>query len=308
MLWLVVALIAHGLNAVVFTLDKGLLGVKDSPVSEPARYAAYSAVIASFTAVVLPIDFAWPNFFMIKWGLLGGVFWLLALYCFFRALKQGESSRVVPLTGSAVPIFTLIIAMLFLGERLAGNQLVAVSFLVIGGAVLSLKFKETKGLPAATLLSAILAGAFFASHFAVADYVYDNFSPFFSAFAYLRMSVGVAGLVLLLLLLRRKKGDGQKVFPRSRVAGFSLVVGTIFIANKLLGSGALILQNYAISLGSVTLVNALQGTQYVFLLLLAAAVSVWAPKVFKEQLTQTALAQKIVGILLVGTGLVFLAL
>lgn len=84
------------------------------------------------------------------------------------------------------------------------------------------------------------------------------------------------------------------------------MVASVFMANKALAAGAFILLNYAISLGSVTVANALQGTQYVFLLLLATAVSVGWPKLFREELSRMAVWQKVSGIVLVSLGVVLL--
>ena len=80
----------------------------------------------------------------------------------------------------------------------------------------------------------------------------------------------------------------------------------MFVANKALAAGAFILLNYAISLGSVTVVNALQGTQYVWLLLLAAAVSAGWPKLFREELSRVAVWQKVAGVVLVSLGVALL--
>ena len=80
----------------------------------------------------------------------------------------------------------------------------------------------------------------------------------------------------------------------------------VFVGDKLLAAGAFLLQSYAISLGSVTVVNALQGTQYVVLLLIAAAVSVRWPQLFHEEFSRVAWWRKIGGVVLVSLGVALL--
>ena len=80
----------------------------------------------------------------------------------------------------------------------------------------------------------------------------------------------------------------------------------VFLCNKSLAAGAFLLQTYAISLGSVSVVNALQGVQYAFVLVLALIVSLFFPKIFKEEVGTGPVMQKIAGIVLVSFGVALL--
>jgi len=80
------------------------------------------------------------------------------------------------------------------------------------------------------------------------------------------------------------------------------------IFSKLLSACSLILLNYAIFLGNVSLVNALQGVQYVFLLIIAFFFSVKFPKIIKEQINKGTIFKEIIGISFVCLGLIFLTL
>lgn len=306
MVWFLLALIAHALNAVVFVIDKGLLATS-GVISQPARYAAYSGLVAAGAVVVLPFAYRPPNAFVLWWSLAAGICWVLALWLFFVGLKYGEASRAVPITGSAVPLFTLILAVTFLGERLAASQIIGVVGLIIGGALLSIPLSGTRGLLGWPLMAAIGGGAAFAAYFAIVDFVYDRFDPFLAAFAYTRLGVGVAalGLFICVRVFGKESKQLQRKSRRKKLAQAAWVVPVAFILSKGIGTLALILQNWAIDLGSVTVVNALQGTQYIVLLSLAALVSVKFPRLFREELRRIALVQKIGGIMLIALGLIF---
>lgn len=304
MLWVLLAIVAHAGNALVFVVDKSLLGGK-SRVSDPLLYTFYSAVLAGAAALLLIFDYVPLTMFVVIWSALAGGLYIVALWFFFTALKKGEPSRVVPIAGSAVPAFTLLLAVVFLGEVLSGRHLMAVLLLIVGGVLLSVRLLGTKGLTASVLVGAVVSGLFFAGYYAVMKHIYENTDAFLAVFAYSRVVQAVVAVVLLfpvLLLVRTSAGVNA---PLDK-GGLGGVVSIVFIGNKTLAAGAFILLNYAISLGSVTVVNALQGTQYVWLLLLAAAVSVWWPKLFREELSRVAVWQKVGGVVLVSVGLVLL--
>lgn len=304
MWWLLYALLAHVMNAGVFVVDKSLLAT-ESKISSPIKYAAWSGVLAGGAIFLLPFAWVPPTWTVISWSLLAGVCWVGALWFSFSALKAGEPSVVVPLTGSAVPIFTWLIAVIFLGERLSGQILLALLMLVLGGAVLSLRLSKAARINSSVLAWAVISGMFYAIYFAAVKYVYIIFPFFLPAFAYTRLGVGLAGLALLIWLMRRP-AEKPLLKIRKNSKKFTVYIIAALVVSKGFGMMALILQNYAISLGSVTVVNALQGTQYLFLLGLAALVSRYYPRLWKEEYSRVTLTQRLAGMGLVSLGLILL--
>lgn len=310
MIWVLLALGAHAGNAVVFAVDKALLERK-SVISDPVRYAMMSAVLAGLAAVVLLFVPSWPTVFVLAWSGLAGVLRVGALVAFFIALKNGDSSRVVPVAGSIVPLVTLIMAVTILGEALVAQQMLAVGILIAGGVLLSVKLTAGGGWTAKVALATIISGFLFAANFVAMKYVYDFSGPFLAVFAYGRIMEALMAVVILgPIVLRgrgrspaRKRKTKAKSDLQKQLRGVLSVVGLVFVGNKLLAAGAFMLLSYAISLGSVSVVNALQGTQYVFLLAMAWAISRWRPKIFKEEMTRMALWQKFSGTVLVVVGL-----
>ena len=139
----------------------------------------------------------------------------------------------------------------------------------------------------------------FAAFFVGSKYLYDQ-QAFLSSFIWIRLGTFLAALLLLIPIkwrreikkgLKHLKGDGK----------------LIFFSNQALAAIGFLMQNYAIALGSVVLVNALQGVQYGFLLVLGGLVTVFYPKVMKEKITTIIILQKIVAITLISFGLYFIA-
>lgn len=301
MTWFFWALAAYAGNALVLIVDKSLLGGQKTAVSNPLTYTLYSGALAAGAVVLLPLAWAPLTGFVLWWSLLAAVWHLAALYFFFRALKFGEPSRVAPLVGAVVPLFTLIFAAIMLGEVMSGQQLRAIALLIAGGALLSLQ-RLSSGAGEVLLMG--LAGLFFAAYFVTVKYLYDHTALFLATFAWSRVVEGIIAITIGTLLVGRRGSiyRTQKGRDKSRPYRQAFLFPIIFAANKLLAGGAFLLQNYAISLGSVSVVNALQGTQYAFLFILATIVSIWFPQLFREELDRFALGQKIAGIVLISIG------
>jgi len=74
-----------------------------------------------------------------------------------------------------------------------------------------------------------------------------------------------------------------------------------------LGATGAMLQNYAVAIGSVSLVTSLQGLQYVFLLVLTLFGTLLFPRVIKENISWRILSRKVIAIIFIVIGLYFIA-
>ncbi|MEK7290918.1 MAG: EamA family transporter [Planctomycetota bacterium] len=70
-------------------------------------------------------------FFLVLAGILAG---FVAQLVFYRALKIGEISRIIPVT-SCYPLFTFVLGWIFLGEQITPSKLVGI-LLILGGILL----------------------------------------------------------------------------------------------------------------------------------------------------------------------------
>ena len=76
---------------------------------------------------------AW--FFLVASGLATGLSWL----CYFRALKLGNVSQVAPVDKLSVAM-AIVLAVLFLGERIQLQQGIGAALVILGVIVMVLKF------------------------------------------------------------------------------------------------------------------------------------------------------------------------
>lgn len=292
--YIIIAIIAYSLYAINGIIDKFLL---TKAVRSPAVYAFYIGITGPFTLVLAPFGMQWVSLQDFFIGLFGGATFVWALYFLYKATRQTSISRILPIEGGLVPVFTLLFAYLILGERLLPTQLAAFAFLVSGAVLISFKQDKT-GWRSQALTNALIAAILFALSFVLTKYMFDSYN-FVSGLIWTRLGFFVVALSFLI-----PKDVRKAVFnaPKQTSSGNKF----LYYGARVSGSIAGFLQNYAISLGSVTIVNAMQGTQYALLLIGTLFLSKYFPKVLKEKVTRVILFQKVFAIILISAGLIML--
>ena len=134
--WALLSAVFAGLTAVL-----AKVGIKD--INSHLATAIRTTVILLFTwsiaLTMVPIASlsvlprkAWT--FLVLSGLATGLSWL----CYFRALQLGEASRVAPVDKLSV-VFAILLAGIFLKERLTWQHALGGVLIVIGAIVLAWK-------------------------------------------------------------------------------------------------------------------------------------------------------------------------
>ena len=300
--WILIALGAYFLKAVSALVDRFLLG---KPHVHPLAYSFYDGMFSIFALLLVPFGaFQWPSLSLLLASVFAGIAFVGGLFIFFTLLSTNDASRVVPLIDSLTPPFLFFAAYALLGERLMLSEFFAVFFLVSAGILLA-RARSERGkkhrLRRSTVrifFGASSAALLFALSYALTKYVFLSES-FITGFVWTRLGNVFAASGFLLF----KK-------PRSlifRGASFtSLKTGILFTANKIIEGIVFVLVDYAIFLGSVTVVNALQGIQYAFLLSMGILISKKFPSVLTEEISPHIVLKKVFAVLFMGIGLAIL--
>lgn len=319
-MWLFVAIGSYFINAGVYVADKFLLSKK---IHSSITYAFYVGIWSVFNAFLLFFDPWLPSWPELLIDLLAGLLFLVTLVFWYKALHQSEATRVVPIVGALTPVFSFILAYIFLGESLSERQFLAFFVLIIGGVLISVKrtrfyvikevmesFRKKFGAilgpiharyrPAERLiLNSVVSAFFFASYYVLIKHIYSA-QPFIGAFVWSRFGSFIGVLAILLVPdWRRMIIMHQRGAKSPKNLGF-------FLGVRLAAAAAFIMLNWAISLGNVALINSLQGVQYVFLILIVFFLSTRYPKYLKEELGGGVLIQKTLGVALISLGLYML--
>ncbi len=293
-IWILYAIIAYILFSLNGIADKFLLTHVER---HPIVFVFYTSVTTPFVFLLAPFGLRMLSLPDLAVAITAGIAFAVGLYYLYSATQKTSVSRILPIQGGLVPVFTLVLAFFLLNERLSLMQDTAFLLLVSGAVLMSLK-REDGGWIAKALKEAVIGALLFALSLVLTKYVYDH-SNFISGIIWTRV-----GFFLVAMSILISKKWRQEIFQapgKAKAKNIALYYGA-----RINGGIAGLLQNYAISLGSVTIVNALQGIQFAFLLGLTVLLSLYWPKVLKETIDRKILVQKFIAIILITGGLVLL--
>lgn len=318
-MWILIAVLSYLINAGVYVADKFLLSKK---FHSSITYAFFVGMWSIFNFIILLLDPWLPNMQELILDLLAGALFLVTLIFWYKALHQSDATRVVPIVGAFIPIFSLILSYVFLGEQLTENHFLAFIVLVLGGILISVKhtrfyylkevserFKKIFGSvlggihasyrPTRRLIINSLSSAFFfAAYYVLIKYIYMT-QPFIGGFVWSRLGTFI-GVIFIFFV-----PDWRKLIIKSQKNARRPKNLAFFLCIRFLAALAFIMLNWAISLGNIAIINSLQGTQYIFLILLVFFLSTKYPKILKEEIGGV-LLQKTIGAIMISVGLYML--
>ncbi len=296
-MYILLAIIGFTLLAGVSILDKFILSKQ---VASSTILTFYNSIVLLPLVILLFFDLVWPASAG-AWGavIISGVGFWIGLIFLFKGITESEISHIGPLLGAIVPIFTVIFSSLFLSEVLDNHQLLAVGLLVLGCLIISFENSHDHHGWHRGMWWGILSGAAFAASHTASKYIYGDLG-FYSGLVLSRTIIGVCGLLMLFLPAVRKNIFVKKTNPSPKKKSF------LVLFNLVLAFGAILLVQYAISLGSVSIVNSLESVRYGFLVILVAVMSKFFPKLFKEDYSRGEIWQEIIAVIIIAVGLFLL--
>jgi drug/metabolite transporter (DMT)-like permease len=314
MSWIFIALLAYFFLAFANLIDKFLV---DNIVKSSRFYTFIVCSMGLLSFLIAPWFLSWSGFSWFLFYLLSGALFALALLFLYESLKKGEASRTIIIIGGTTPIFSLFFSWLLWGQILDKDQLIGFLFLLIGIFIIAflpikysflnrllikINFKKDKKYNG--IFIAVLSGLFYSLHFISSKHAYNN-QEFLNVFLWTRL--GAFLLVLFFLLNKKNRENIIKIFRKKKSKKKQIKKGALVVFNQILGSSGFILQNYAISLGSVAIINALQGFQYALIIVFSAIGSIFIPKLANENFSYKTIIQKSLGIVFIIFGLFFVS-
>ncbi len=303
MLWFWLSIFAYFLFAINQLWDRYLL-TKLFP--DTLVYAFYAGMLSGVVVVAVPfLGFPIGNTAFILSALFCGAVFVIALVVNYMALRKYEASRIVPAIGGLLPLVTLLLTYLvFPNEKMATGQIISFGLFTLGSIIITARgwshiFSRSFGY---AVTAAILFGIYFAS----LRYVYEIGPSFWGGFLWTRLgSVLAAILIFLFVGSVRKTVLARHTRENVSAKQGRIKAGLLFLGNKGLGATATIVQNGAVSVApplAVSLINSLQGAQYIFLMIIAYLASRELPQLLKESFRGKILIQKLFAILLFAAG------
>lgn len=289
MLWIILAILASLCWAVVSTVDKYIL---TKWIRKPIIPVITLGIIGLITTLIVYIihGFSYLSYLNIFLCFIAGIFYILMAVFYFMALKIEEVSRIIPMF-YLFPLFVLLLATIFLGEIFTPLKYLGIFLLVIGAILVSSKDFRKISLGKAFWLMVLATISIAISH-VLMKYVL-NFADYWTVFSYIRIGAAFALIPIVYFylpeFLTTIKRYGKKVIGLMSINETFSLTGTILIT-------------IATAIGYVTLVSALSSLQSFFVLLIAVFLSIFYPRILKEEIEKSTVALKIMAITIMFIG------
>lgn len=303
MFWLVLALGGHLANAAAFLVDKMLLS---QAFKRSATYAVLMGCVSALVIVASPWVPAWPDRSLFPVILAFGGCFIFALWAFFEAMRREEASRVVPIVGALIPLFSWIGESFFLGGVFSTRELVGLGLLIISTVLFTRGSSKRTSVSWEVIELATVAAFLFATASLCGKYAFER-APFLGVLIVSRLCGVVIALFVALIAGQATRTEIRVILlpvkTKKKKPTISPVVTVLAIIGQLLGGVGFICVHLAMIQGSAAIVNALQAIQYGFLVLLAWVGGKRIREVLHEEVSRRTLLQKGIGVLTVAGGL-----
>jgi drug/metabolite transporter (DMT)-like permease len=272
------------------------------------RYFRHSdtAVLMVFTALVgialLPVIWLFdptvlkPSLTAMAVMAGSGILYMGAMLFYLRAIQTEEASVVAPLF-QANTLFTFLLGYLFLHEVLGWAQLIGATLVVSGALGLSLGRQKRRHKFKGRLVALMLAATFAVALSSVLFKFFAVEDRFWTTTFWTFAGEGLFGAAIL--CVPRYRRQFIALFRRNPGA----VIG-INGANELINLGAGLGVRFASLLAPVALVSAISSTSTFFVFLFGILLTLFFPRLGREDLSPRNLVQKGLGAVLITAGVV----
>src|SRR6201995_1181043 len=283
--WLPLALTGPVLWAVSTHIDKYLVD-RYFADSDTAVLMVFTALLSA--ALLIPIGIFARGVFDVHLRDIAvlaaaGAMFMGAMLFYLRAI-QGDEASVVATLFQANTLFTFLFAYLFLDEKLEVRQLVGAALIVFGALMISFDAGMTRGWRVKLVVlmlacTAVLAGSTIVFKvFAVRD-------DFWRTTFWMWVGEAIFGVIILGIPHYRKQ------FFALLKKNFGAVLG-VNGANELINLGGTLGARLALTMAPAALVAVVSSTTPLFVFVIGTALSFFAPRWSKEDLSRRALTQK----------------
>lgn len=296
--WFIFSTLGYFLVALQTILDKFLLTSRK--VSHPAIYTFYSGLLSLTSLVLFPWGFHSVDFSRVILSLIAGIIFGYGVLALFFAIQKHAASRVIPVTGAVIPVVTYFLSIFLLEEKLDIISAMGVIILIFGGLLIAYEFRSEKGRKAifGGFSMSVLSGFLLAVTYTIFKRLYSG-DNFINVFIWTRLGF-VAGAGSLLIISSWRKAILNSLLNIGRIKGEHVKSSSLFVLAKVLGGVGSILVQYAMALGSITVVNAMIALEYIFIFIIGISLSQLG--VFQEEKDWRVIFQKILAMAVIAGG------
>lgn len=279
MSWIFLAVAGQFINAIVSIFDKYIVS-DEKALPRPFVYAFYSCLLTGFWAVIFLIglipglselgvptikNVSAPSIEVVALAFLAAYTFFMALVSMYDALQKTDASTVMPIIGSIAGMSTFGLSFLFLGAAHSHNFIWGIALLTVGTLLVAQTMPKFD-----VVLHTVHSGLFFGFHWITIKALFLE-TTFDNGFFWSRVGFILFTLSLLLVPVYLNKIKGQTI-TTSRKTGLIVIIAKVFA-----GIAAFLLLK-ATDMGDVSVVQALDGLRFVFILIIGSIFAHWLPQ------------------------------
>jgi bacterial/archaeal transporter family protein len=266
-----------GGNAGALTIFSGLIGFLIAPVILLFKFEEIVNSAANYWLLVA-----------------SGVLYILWIPPYLYALEKDDASLVIPLF-QLVPVFAFVTGWIFLREMLTSHQFLGGSLIIAGAVLISLELSMKRIALKKRMLFLMGTASFVVALYSLFFKIGAKGIDYWAASFWFYLGFGLGGVLFLLYPPFRRQ------FLHTLQSNRAVVI-PLNISNELLNIVGVILINFAFLLSPLALVWVVSGLQPVFVFLIGILLTLFFPKVIKENIARGHLVQKILAILVIFLG------
>lgn len=295
MSWVFLVLASHFSWAIENVYTKIVIGSK---VKNPYVFLILLMVLSLLVLPFVPRDYIFiPEAMYLLWLFLASAIYTFGTIPYIKAMKIEEVTRL-NILWNTLPIFNLVLAWIFIGDKISSVEFVAMFFLIGGAVTASLKGEGNYLKLSKAFWLMILACIMYAAYAVVVRFLSKGLS-FYSIFFWITLFNAVMSLACVFLRgVRKDLATTIKFNSKSFFLVFLVVVGINNIGT--------LFNQQALSLKPGSLVYSFEGFQVLFVFLLSILAAKVFPEVEKESLDKRNLIIKVIAFIMVMVGLTLL--
>ncbi|OIO41122.1 hypothetical protein AUJ10_01805 [Candidatus Pacearchaeota archaeon CG1_02_31_27] len=294
MSWVLFSILSAVLLAIATIIDKYVLDkwVK-KPIVPIIVLSSIGLIAGIVTFLIKGFQFLPIKFLILLF--IAGVFGVMAVLFYFKALKIEEASKIAPLFYVS-PLFIAILAAIFLGEIFTPMKYAGIFLIVIGAFLIS--FKNIKKFHFGKGALFIIIGSFlFSINMIITKYTL-NFYDYWTIFGYQKFIGFIVAIPLIIIgfkyLISTIKTNGEKALAFMSLSEIITVISTFLVT-------------MASAIGFVTLVGVISEVTPFFVFIFTLLLSLFLPRILKEEFGKKSIIIKVISLVLMFAGVILVA-
>lgn len=228
-----------------------------------------------------------------------GACYVIGSIFYLYALRKEETTSISILWQFSVPI-TYFLGYIFLRETLSTNQMIGSSIVLVGGLITMIKINNRKFTMKSDILLFMITAVIIHSSSSLIFKAFAINFDFWTAIFFEILGALITG-VLLVILHKSYRKEFIIAISTNRTKVF-----TLNFINEFMQISANTLFRYATMLAPLTLVQVTNSLNSPFVFIIAVILSIFLPNISNENFSKFAVAQKILGVIVVSFGIIYL--